>query len=241
MRLSANSQLPSAPKTAGSLYRPPLVSVCNRTKGVVADLRVGVHGLSAPEAGLVRALVVLSSHGGADFRWRFAADGPYDALIVGAAVDAAAPPARFLGWLGDEGTAAPGGMHLLARPLQAAGLEAWLRGLERAISAGAAAPAPVPAPPPESTPAPGPARMLRRWPPEALLRNDPRHLRAAALLARRGLAAHALADQSGLGEHGCRAFLRALDEQGLLGPPAAGSSAVFAPGIASALRARLQP
>lgn len=213
----------------------------------MADLRLGVHGLAAPEAGLVRALVLLASHGGADFRWTFAADGPYDALIVGSAADSAAaahaaPAARFFGWLAEPGATPPTGMDLLSRPLHAAGLEAWLRGLEHAANARPADPSPTLPGLPASTPlAAGPAWILKRWPPEALLRNDPRHLRAATLLARRGLPLRALAERSGLGEPACNGFLQVLRQHGLVEVASDGLAvAATGPDLAAALRDRLQ-
>lgn len=197
-------------------------------------LRLGVHGLSAAEAGLVRALVLLAAHGGTGFRWTFAVDGPFDALIVGSTASGSAPPARFRGVLADRGAMPPAGTDLLERPLHTAGLEAWLHGLEQSMDRDAAVP-----PAARATDA-APAFILKRWPPEALLRNDPRHVRAATLLARRSLPLRVLAARSGLGEQASLAFVRSLQEQDLLEETAAiAVLAVPEPGIAMALRERL--
>lgn len=199
-------------------------------------LQLGVHQLPKAEAGLVRALVVLLAQDEAGFRWAFSADGPHDALIADAACDAAwlAPRARCVALLGGDGPAT-GDMETLARPLDKGELRAWLRRAEERLAAGPRTFATAMSPP-----AQGPVYKLKRWPPQALLRSDPRHLRAAAVLSRGGVDARQLATHCGDAAGACLAFLRELDRHGLLDAAAPAFIRSRAPGTAAALRDRLQ-
>jgi hypothetical protein len=204
----------------------------------VTILQLGVYQLPKAEAGLVRALVVLLAQDESGFRWAFSTAGPHDALIADAACDAALCPARA-GCVALLGSGAPvaDGVETLKRPLDKGELRAWLRRVEERLSAQAQAPATVVPPQP-----PSPVYKLKRWPPQSLLRSDPRHLRIAAVLARGGVNAQQLAAHCDDAAGTSLAFLQELGSHGLL---EAGSSTFtrprpWLPGAAAALRHRLQ-
>ena len=167
--------------------------------------------MSQAEAGLVRAQVLLLSHGRAGLGWVFAVEPPFDALLT----DASVPPFAGVRWhasLSDAAAPLQGAGHSLSRPLQMAQLEAWLDALREQAEAGVPV-ADAPAAPVHTATS---LSRLRRWPPESLLRNDPRHARIAALLARRGLRIATVAKLSGAGEPACRAFIEQLRRHDLL-------------------------
>lgn len=84
---------------------------------------------------------------------------------------------------------------------------------------------------PTSSAPPSPVRYkLRRWPPAAMLRNDPHRIRMATLLSRRALNAAELADISGQPVGECQAFLQLLHSTGLVLPhPDPATAAASAP------------
>lgn len=199
-------------------------------------LKLGVHQLPQPEAGLVRALVVLLAQDHAGFRWTFAADGPHDALIADPACDPASLAARgaCVALLAADAAGPRKGVEVLKRPLDKGQLAAWLGRAEERLGAQrqtalADAPPTVPAA----------AYRLRRWPPQSLLRPDPRHLRAAAVLARRPTEARQLAAHCGYPVDACLAFLQALRAHGLLETDPPTPLRARQPGVAAALRDRL--
>lgn len=165
--------------------------------------RLGVHGLSEAEAGLVRAYVALASTGLRE-PWTFAGDGQCDALLADDAPEAAALAsrrrgARVLGFVGDTRL---GWADMLPRPLRIDEFERWLNRIgERLAPATAAA-------------APSTAKevhfRLRRWPPAELLRSQPDRTRMAAALSRQALNAAGLARATGLDEGECGRFMQLL-------------------------------
>lgn len=199
-------------------------------------LQLGVYQLPKAEAGLVRALVVLLAQDESGFRWTFSTEGPHDALIADAACDAAslATRARCVALLG-SGTPGADDVETLGRPLDKGELRAWLRRAEERLSAGGQAPATVV--PPQ---APAPVYKLKRWPPQSLLRSDPRHLRIAAVLARSAVDARQLAAHCDDASGACLAFLQELGSHGLLEAGPSTSTPSRWPGAAAALRHRLQ-
>lgn len=178
-------------------------------------LRVGVHQLPLPQAGLVRALVQLLSRGSANFRWTFAQEAPYDALIVDPhspdlrdpSLLAAAPALSILGAPPEPASA---GFTVLEWPLRAERLESWLTSVQQQV----AAPDPRP-PPPMAAQAPDACYRLKRWPPQELLR-DPFRIRLATLLSRRHLSLAELVQISGQDAARCQTFLQMLQGFNLL-------------------------
>ncbi|RYF14475.1 MAG: hypothetical protein EOO30_18065 [Comamonadaceae bacterium] len=199
-------------------------------------LQLGVYQLPKAEAGLVRALVVLLAQDEAGFRWAFSADGPHDALIADAACDAAllATRSRCVALLGGDAPATSD-VGALGRPLDKGELRAWLRRAEERLAAGSRVVATAVPPPAQA-----PVYKLKRWPPQSLLRADPRHLRAAAVLARGGMDARQLAAHCDDPAGACLAFLQELDRHDLLEAGAPTFIRSRAPGTAAALRDRLQ-
>lgn len=178
--------------------------------------RVGVYRVPAAQAGLVRALIQLLSRGSSDFLWSFAAEGPYDALIVdsGSAADLSTPElmrsARALSILGSPSQPVPPDLQILEWPLRAEKLESWLTQVQQRL--------PAPQEPPNADDASGEdARYrLKRWPPQALMRSDPERIRMAALMSRRHLSTAELARLSGQDVERCRTFLQMLQGFSLL-------------------------
>lgn len=199
-------------------------------------LHLGVHQLPKAEAGLVRALVALLAQDETDFRWAFSTGGPHDALIADAACDAAAlaTQARCVALLG-SGASGADDVDTLGRPLDKGKLRAWLRRAEERLSAGGPAPATVVSA--QQQPA---IHKLKRWPPQSLLRSDPRHLRIAAVLARGGVDARQLAAHCDDASGACLAFLQELGSHGLLEAGPSPLARPRLPGAAAALRHRLQ-
>jgi hypothetical protein len=217
------------------------VPIHQSQKNVVGTFRLGVEGLPAAEAGLVRALVVLLAREGEEDAWAFASQGPFDALIVDAqtAASGTRQAAPAVAWLGAEPGAQPDGVHALPRPLRMETLDAWLMQLRGRLGT----PLQVQG---VATTAAGPRYKLRRWPPQALLRSDPQRVRMATLLSRRALAASELSALSGLAEAACQTFLQLLQSFTLLevqAPAATAMSAVPArpqgAAVAQSLRKRL--
>lgn len=179
-------------------------------------LRLGVQGLSPPEAGLVRALMVLLARNTDGFAWVLAPKGPFDALIVDADSfdgkvvgigDAEAPLIALLGERPRAGLAAA----TLARPLGLEQLAAWLADARQQLQMRTAATALGRAPAGEP-----PRLRLRRWPPRSLMHDDPKRIRLAAMLTRRPVTLAELVTLSGVPEAQCVAFLQLLQGVGLL-------------------------
>jgi hypothetical protein len=179
-------------------------------------LRLGVHQLPTAQAGLVRALMQLLSKGSNEFRWTFAQEAPYDALIVHAESPDIADPellrkAHALSALVEPHCAAPPQLEALPWPLQADRLESWLTRVQRTLGVPEHLPASL------QPQAPGePGYRLKRWPPDALLHGDVKRVRLATLLSRRHLAISELSQVSGQETERCRTFLQLLQNFDLL-------------------------
>ena len=209
----------------------------------MSPFTLGVHGLPAAEAGLVRALLSLSEPAVSE-RWSFSATGPCDVLIAdGAAPGAqdalAARGARELVLLG---AAAAGSGPNLARPLRAEQLGACLRSFADRTSPVTAAAAEAPTGAAEDiVPADENARRryrLRRWPPAELLRAEPLRIRMASQLSRRFLSAGDLARLTNAQDARVQTFLQLLSGFGLLQAeaesPLAAAAAPRAPAVSVA-------
>lgn len=190
-----------------------------------AQLRCGVQGLPAAETALVRTLFRLYQHGASDFRWSLVDSAPYDAILV----DSNSP--HLATEHGHEGVKA---VLTLTRPLRSEMLETWLLQTQReffpegkAARPAEAAPAAASARPPEApaaahTPVPAPqadAYKLMRWPPAAMLRNDPTLIRMATVLSRRAMTITELAQVSQQPLDNAQAFALALRDAGMLVSP----------------------
>ena len=179
-------------------------------------LRLGVQGLDAREAGLIRALVALAGH---EPGWNFVPEGACDALVM----DAGGDPVRALRergaravlLLGD--TSAQG--ESLSRPLRPDQFESWLHRAQARLETWTA-------------PAAEPRYRLVRWPPAQLLRAEAQRTRMATLLTRRALCARQLAQLTNADEGSCQRFLQLLHGFGLLMEER--DAAVRAPRLAAA-------
>jgi hypothetical protein len=197
-------------------------------------MRLGVQGLAPPEAGLVRALMVLLARNTEGFRWVLVQHPPFEALIVG---EDLAGRSRFAPE--DHATAVVAGLdepppgmpaaRVLARPLRQEQLAAWLAEVQHrpALQPGTGSPG-------QSAPREPQRVRLRRWPPRSLVHDDPKRIRLAAMLTRRHLSLPELVTLSGVPEAQCTVFLHVLQGIGVLetlrtAQPAAGS-APAAPG-----------
>ena len=196
----------------------------------MSPLTLGVHGLPAAEAGLVRALLSLADPRVAR-RWSFTAAGPCDVLIADCASPGAQDAyaergARQLVLLGADATA---GRPTLARPLRAEQLDACLRSFaERSAPAPAAALAPAGSA--AATPDEAARRYrLLRWPPAELLRSEPLRIRMASQLSRRFLSAADLAQLTNAQQARVQTFLQLLAGFGLLQSEVATVSAAPVP------------
>lgn len=204
------------------IARSQIVSSCTMTKmevGWQGRLKVGVHALSASEAGLVRAQVHFLARNSDDFRWTFASEGPFDALIVaGRAADLSrselAQGARAISSLGEPADHAWAG-DVLPSPLDLARLESWLRKVCTLLQGAATEPGPLPVLPPVF-PAEVERYRLKKWPPQALLHADTQRIRLSTLLSRRSLSIAELAQLSGETEGRCRTFVQLLQSFALL-------------------------
>lgn len=178
-------------------------------------LRVGVHQLPLPQAGLVRALVQLLSRGTANFRWTFAHEAPYDALIVDPnSADLRDPSlltaAPALSILGPPPGAASAAFTVLEWPLRAERLESWLTSVQQHVAGSEPQACPM-----NAVQVSEASYRLKRWPPQELLR-DPFRIRLATLLSRRQLSLAELVQVSGQEASRCQTFIQMLQGFGLL-------------------------
>lgn len=206
---------------------------------MTAAFRCGVRGLPAAETLLLRTLFRLYQHGASDFRWTLVDAAPYDALLVDANAETADDNVQAILTLG---SAALAGMpNALARPLRSEMLEAWLLSTQRELlakqeTAALAAPVAVPAEQPAAAPAAMPAvtvpvataaqaadgnanadtYKLTRWPPAAMLRNDPSLIRMATVLSRRAMTIAELARVSQQPADNASMFVMSLRDASLL-------------------------
>lgn len=199
------------------------------------DLRVGTHLLPPAEAGLIRAIVRLSSYD-PFFNWIHVDTQPYDAVIVdGTAAgshDAGGPAlARaVLTIVRSDDDTAP---DTLTRPIKAEKLQAWLK----EVSARLAGPQQFAGDLQNSEARLRTRFKLRRWPPSALVRNDPGLIRMSTLLSRRSLLLTELAELSQQSLDSCHRFIQSLLPVGLLELQAATPLASLSPAsISSAVQ-----
>lgn len=172
-------------------------------------LRLGVHGLTQAETGLVRAYLALAAGGRAGAPgWTLVADGPCDALLLDASE---LRPQQVLQARGAQAAALLGraqagsGWTVLARPLNAEAFDRWL------ASCGPSRPPAQAAPGPAVLPASGASRVrLRRWPPAELLRSEAARMRMATVLSRRHLNARELSKLTEQNEAACQRFIHLL-------------------------------
>jgi hypothetical protein len=179
-------------------------------------LRLGVHGLSDSEAGLVRAYLMLAAGSNAA-RWTFVADGACDVLLADDTPQEAERAshrrgARLLTFLGDARLGMP---NLLSRPLSAAQFEQWLRDVYQRLTESM----------PQERRAGEPRYRLRRWPPAQLLQSQSRRTRMAAALSRQPLSAAELASVTSLEPAECARFIQVLQAFQLLEPVPARAAA----------------
>lgn len=195
----------------------------------VSSLTLGVHGLPAGEAGLVRALLSLAGSGDAGWRWTFVSTGPCDVLLADAPPEAARQAqaerrARALVLLGSEAPDHPA--TALARPLRASELEATLRRLGDNLPPVAnAQPLTAPVAAAETGIDAGqPRYKLLRWPPAELLRGEAHRIRMASQLSRRFLSASELAGLTNQDPARSLMFLQLLQGFRLLEVESAGAT-----------------
>ena len=193
-------------------------------------LRCGVQGLPAAENALVRTLFRLYQHGANDFRWALVDAPPYDAVLVDSSSaytgDMQGPgAAKAILTVGN--TSALTLPNTLARPLRSEMLEAWLLQTQRQFFGESIPAATVSEPQRPATPASNVVNTadagsykLLRWPPAAMLRNDPGLIRMATVLSRRPINVSELARVSQQPVNSTYAFLLALRNAGLLQSPA---------------------
>lgn len=213
----------------------------------MSGLRLGTHGLAPADVERVRALMRRLAQL-EDFSWRFVERAPFDALIVDgddSARDPARPATRALIPLGRADDT-----------WRADRLAARLHGLEQEFTRADVpvleTPMPVRGPdgalsPPALYPLPAGRYRLRHWPPVAALRDDPRRVRMASLLARRSLTLAELANLSAQPGDVCLRFVRSLESRGLIDvlddaglpmPPRPRRRATFAHTVLDGLRRR---
>ena len=182
-----------------------------------SDLTIGTHQLSAAEVVLIRTLVRLYAHE-ESFNWVYQASGPCDALLVNGTGSGSTPPfsSSFSPAIlsivsADEGLAA----NTLARPIKAEKLQEWLKATATHLLAYPNKVQRVT--PVRSTSVKSHTRFkLRRWPPSALMRNDPALIRMSTLLSRRSLLLTELAELSQQSLESCTQFIQSLQPVGLL-------------------------
>jgi hypothetical protein len=185
-------------------------------------LRFGVQGLPAAEAALVRTLFKLYQHGTGDFRWELVDAPPYHAVLVDFnATLVGHEPAKAVLTIGPSSLGAL--PNSLVRPLRSEMLEAWLMQTQRRFISAAAPSEPKiqqQTPPASAASLAGcqetGSHKLLRWPPAAMLRNDPRLIRMATVLARRPVTAGELARVSQQPLDSACAFLTTLRNAALL-------------------------
>jgi hypothetical protein len=213
-------------------------------------LRIGVHQLSGGQAGLVRALIQLLAQGSSNFPWKYANEGPYDALIVDAqSVDIRDPQfrgsAKAISALGEPPATVPADLEVLEWPLRADRLESWLMRVQRTLGALPAADSPAKGP--DGAP-PSVRYKLKRWPPDALLHGDAQRIRLATLLSRKPLDEQELARLSGQDAERCHTFIQLLQgfkileaesQAPLPARPASAPTATAHAGLIRSIRRRL--
>ena len=176
-------------------------------------LKLGTYLLPPGEVVLIRTLVRLFSQDNA-FHWTFSSMGPYDALIVDSDPPAAngvepVPSTRAVLKLTSANTEPSA--HTLQRPVKAEKLQEWLKIIAEALRCPNESPATASTVTAPHLLAMKQARFkLLRWPPAALLQNDPNLIRMSSLLSRRALQLPELAELSHQSVDACMLFIEQL-------------------------------
>lgn len=182
-------------------------------------LRLGVYGLPAPEAAVIRTIVRLYANDVA-FPWMPVDVPPYDAMLVdeSATANERAEFARMAGAVLTLTRRNSGNVpDTLERPIRADKLQQWLNSTEHALLAARSARSGVQENAALEIEVSNAVRFtLRRWPPALLLSNDPDKVRVASLLVRRALSAIELAELGQLSLCRCVTFLQTLSSAGIL-------------------------
>ena len=187
--------------------------------------------LPPAEVVLIRIMVRLLSHDAA-LNWIFAEEAPYDAVIV----DDATVSSNFAALSGLAGavlriipSSDDAGPNTLQRPIGAERVQEWWRQIGTQLS--------VERPASDAQPGEQQASKfkLRRWPPSAMVRNDPSLIRMAVLLSKRALRPAELARLSQQPADACQGFIQSLLGAGLLDitpfatPPFSSASSTSSP------------
>lgn len=168
--------------------------------------------LPPAEVVLIRIMVRLLSHD-ATLKWSFAEQAPYDAVIVDdvtASSNFATLSALAAAVLKITPASGDAGPNTLQRPIRAERLQEWLRQLGAQLT--------LAQPVPDAQPSGQQVSKFKllRWPPSALVRNDPSLIRMAVLLSKRALLPAELARLSQQSLDACQSFIQRLQGAGLL-------------------------
>lgn len=212
---------------------------------------IGVEGLSAAEVSLLRTILKLSTQ--LVVEWTLSEQGPCDVLLTALPMQPervhAGPEARIMVPIVRRGESTGG--ECLERPFRAEDFVALLGRLAPALKM-----APQPAHQLDTAPAAAtvPASIdrrgrLKRWPPSYLIGSSRERIQLATLLSRRARSARELSAVAGYPEPACGAFMRELEEHGLLswelpgqaGPPEQPRQAIAAPVAVAANQGHAMP
>ena len=184
-----------------------------------SDFTIGTHQLCSIEVLLIRTFVRLYDHD-EFYNWVFQTSGPCDAVIVNGTSPSSMPPnidghsPAILSIVSGEHSTAS---NTLARPIRADKLQDWLRTTANQLRASSDAAGLALTLPVQSAAIALQTRFkLRRWPPSALVRNDPVVIRMSTLLSRRSLLLTELAELSQQSLDVCTQFIQSLQPIGLL-------------------------
>lgn len=175
-------------------------------------LKLGVHHLSEAEVRLVQALVRLFAIGAPEnFRWVFAHQHPFDAVIVDSqSPDMGTPALQGIAKVVlalSDGMPSRHAHDTLTRPIRSDRLETWLSNMQQRL---------------HDLPGKAPALdtqhcfKLRRWPPAQLLHEDPHRVRMATLLSRRAVTVEELAKLTQQSPERCQTFVQLLRSMSLV-------------------------
>lgn len=169
-------------------------------------LRLGVHHLSEAEVRLVQALVRLFAIGApGNFRWVFADQHPFDAVIVDShSPDIGTPAIQCISKVIlalSDGMPSFHAHDTLTRPIRSDRLKTWLSNTQQKLHA-----------------VPDKAHAvdiqhcfkLRRWPPAQLLHQDAHRIRMATLMSRRAVTIEELVKLTQETPERCQTFVQLL-------------------------------
>ncbi|PIF73802.1 hypothetical protein CLU95_0919 [Variovorax sp. 54] len=177
------------------------------------SLRLGVHRLPAIERVVIQTTVRLSANQG-NCRWKLVQEPPYDALLVDEtgldSLDESSRAASVILKLTRDASDLP---NSLQRPIRAEKLQLLLRDLQQTLHEASTKRRLTSKKPVASDSA---RFMLRRWPANKLIANDPDKILLASLLMRYTLSARELAKLSKQSISRCTEFLHLLHQAGAL-------------------------